>query len=225
LAGGSYPLWLPIVALPELTAENAYIFRITHRNNLLWILENGLHSRKSKLQDPNFVNIGMADLIEKRHQQKVTQPPGGTLSDYIPFYFTPRSMMAYNIYTGRNVKQRDNTEIVILVTSLRKLQEEGLLFLFTDRHASAVGAKFSSNLDHLERVDWKILQNSDFSRDNDDLEKTNRYQAEALAYREMSTEVLLNVACCDDNQKAWAEGLIAKQGVNLKVLTKRGWYF
>jgi hypothetical protein len=213
------------VALPELTAEKAYIFRITHRNNLPWILKNGLHSRKSKLQDPDFVNIGMADLIVKRHLQKVMQPPGGTLSDYIPFYFTPRSMMAYNIHTGRNVKQRDNSEIVVLVASLRKLQKEALPFLFTDRHASAVGAKFSSDLDRLDRVDWKILQNSDFSRDNDDLEKTNRYQAEALVYKEMSIEVLLGVACCDNDQQAWAKDLVAKLDLEFKVLIKRGWYF
>jgi hypothetical protein len=213
------------LALPELTAENAYIFRITHRNNLAWILENGLHARKSKLQDPDFVKIGMPDLIEKRHLQKVDQPPGGTLSDYIPFYFTPRSMMAYNIYTGRNVKQRDNSEIVILKSSLRELQEQGLPFLFTDRHASAIGAKFSNELDQLDRVDWKILQNSDFSRDNDDLDKTNRYQAEALVHGAMPIEALLCVACCDAGQKSWAENLIAESNVKLKVCSNRGWYF
>ena len=88
------------MALPELTAENAYIFRITHKDNLPWILDNGVHCRKSPKQDPNFVNIGIPDLIEKRHLHPVAAPPGGTLSDYIPFYFTPLSMMAYNIYTG-----------------------------------------------------------------------------------------------------------------------------
>jgi hypothetical protein len=28
-----------VLPLPELTAENAYIFRITHNNNLPWILD------------------------------------------------------------------------------------------------------------------------------------------------------------------------------------------
>jgi len=217
--------WVAVVArLPELTAENAYIFRITHRDNLPWILDNGLHCRKSALQDPNFVNIGIVDLIDKRRLQKVQQHPGGTLSNYVPFYFTPRSMMAYNIHTGRNVKQRDNSEIVILVSSLPEVQEAGLSFLITDRHASAIGAKFSSSLGDLDRVDWKILQDSDFSRDNDDLEKTNRYQAEALVHDNLSTS-LLGIACCDNDQKAWVDGLVAERGLELKVLTKRGWYF
>lgn len=51
--------------------------------------------------------------------------PGGTLSDYVPFYFTPCSPMLYNIKTGYNgvPKQEAMEEIVLLVASLRKLAE------------------------------------------------------------------------------------------------------
>ena len=213
------------MTLPELTAANSYIFRITHRNNLPWILDNGLHCRKSPFQDPNFTAIGNVDLIEKRHLQAVDQPPGGTISDYIPFYFTPRSMMAFNIKTGRNVKQRSNSEIIIVVSSLAKVQQSGVRFLFTDRHASVSRAHFSSKLDDLSKIDWKILQNSDFSRDNDDLDKTNRYQAEALVYKALAVDHLLGIACWDNEQKEWVEQVAKKHGQEIKVLTKRGWYF
>jgi hypothetical protein len=171
------------------------------------------------------VNIGIADLIEKRHLQVIDVSPGGTLSDYIPFYFTPLSMMAFNIHTGRNVPKRDNSEIVILVTSLPKLKEDGQKFLFADRHASVAGARFSANLADLDRIDWKILQHRDFSRDNDDLGKTGRYQAEALVHKHVPIESLHGVACCDANQKAWAEALVKEKGISLKVIAKRGWYF
>src|ERR1700685_3183047 len=43
-------------------------------------------------RDSNFVNIGMTDLIDKRIPWVVPRKPGGALSDYVPFYFTPRSM-------------------------------------------------------------------------------------------------------------------------------------
>jgi hypothetical protein len=213
------------VPLPELTAENALIFRMTHRNNLPWILDNGLHCRDSDKRDANFVNIGLIELIDKRKSWPVPVSPKGTLSDYVPFYFTPRSMMAYNIHTGRSVPQRDNDEIVILVTSLIRLRELGVPFLITDRHACATITKYSGDLDHLKRIDWKILQNSDFSRDNDDPDKTNRYQAEALVHHHMPIDALLYVGCCDDKQKSWADDLISKRKLNLQVQTKRGWYF
>ena len=95
-----------------LTPEKALIFRIVHRDNVPWILDNGLHCKNSKVSDPNFVEIGNKDLIGKRGRHLVKQPPGGTLSDYIPFYFTPFSPMLFNIKTGwGGIRQRNNDEM------------------------------------------------------------------------------------------------------------------
>ena len=90
----------------NLQPEKALIFRIVHVENLPWILEHGLHCRNSPDQDPNYVNIGSVDLIEKRSRRLVPIPPGGTLSDYVPFYFTPFSIMMLNIKTGTFPKLR-----------------------------------------------------------------------------------------------------------------------
>jgi hypothetical protein len=188
-------------------------------------LDNGLHCRNSDKQDPHFVNIGLVELIDKRKTWPVPVDPMGTLSDYVPFYFTPRSMMAYNIHTGRSVTQRDNDQLVILVSSLITLKDKGIPFVITDRHACAKLTKYSNSLDHLEKIDWKILRNSDFSRDNDDLDKSNRYMAEALVHKHMPIDKLLYVACCDEKQKVWATDLIEKRKKKLQVHTKRGWYF
>ena len=51
-------------------------------------------------------------------------PPGGTLSDYVPFYFTPFSIMMFNIKTGYGgITKRDNKDIIIFVSSIHKLRE------------------------------------------------------------------------------------------------------
>src|SRR5881392_1033159 len=97
-----------------LNCEKALIFRITHRDNLPWILANGLHCRNSNQTDSHFVTIGNPDLIDKRSRHPVKVPPGGTLSDYVPFYFTPLSPMLLNIKSGYNgIRQRSNDEIII----------------------------------------------------------------------------------------------------------------
>src|SRR6476469_2089684 len=85
-----------------LTPEKAQIFRITHIKNVPWILENGVHCRNSDCSDPEFIQIGSPDLIDKRKFKRVKIAPWGTLSDYVPFYFTPHSPMLYNIKTGWN---------------------------------------------------------------------------------------------------------------------------
>src|SRR6267378_4370006 len=119
-----------------LTPEAGWIFRITHVQNVPWILDHGLHCQNSDCLDPNFVPIGLTGLIEKRTTRRVHIGPSGTLSDYVPFYFTPWSIMMYKIKTGHeDVIQRPNAEIVILVSSVRKLNELKLPFIFTNGHA------------------------------------------------------------------------------------------
>jgi hypothetical protein len=90
----------PSGPMSALKPENGLIFRITHIANVPWILEHGLHCRNSPERDPNYVEIGNPELIQKRTQRPVPIPPGGVLSDYIPFYFTPHSPMLLNIKTG-----------------------------------------------------------------------------------------------------------------------------
>ena len=110
-----------------ISAQRALLFRITHIENIPWILKNGLHCKNSGILDPNFVTIGNPELISKRTSRDVPIAPGGTLSDYIPFYFTPLSMMVYNIHTGYGgIRRVRNADIVMMVTSFRKLVEQGI---------------------------------------------------------------------------------------------------
>src|SRR2546422_9127894 len=146
-----------------ITPERALIFRITHLSNVPWILDHGMHCRNSPKFDPEFRSIGSPDLISRRSHRVVPIPPGGTLSDYVPFYFTPYSIMLYNIKTGYGgVAQVPNAEIVILVSSLRKVVELGLAFVFTNQHAYPQAAEYFNTLDDLGRVDWPLLQARNF---------------------------------------------------------------
>lgn len=210
----------------SLTPEKALIFRIVHRNNLPWILKNGLHCRNSKAFDPNYINIGNVELIGRRNSHPVPCPPGGTLSDYVPFYFTPRSPMLYNIKTGwGDIPKRQNEEIVILVSSLNILEKRAIKFTFTDRHAYLRAARFFSNLSDLSEVDWSILQGSDFKRDPEDPGKFERYQAEALVYKALPCDGLRGIACYDDETTDALRRLVEGRGLDIRVITRRGWYF
>lgn len=210
----------------DLTSQKALIFRITHIDNVQWLLENGVHCRSSNHVDPNFREIGNPDLINKRQTRGVPIAPYGTLSDYVPFYFTPYSPMLYNIKTGhQGMRQTPMSEIVVLVSSLHRVAEIGLPFVFTDRHAYLEAAEYSSDLVELDRIDWKILQARDFKRNPDDPGKFERYQAEALIHRELPVSALLGIVCYDSKQESHVSGLVSTCSVSLKVKTRRNWYF
>lgn len=214
------------MAVVNLNPEKALIFRIVHVDNVPWLLDHGLHCRNSEVFDPHYRNIGNPDLINRRHTRVVPLPPGGTLSDYVPFYFTPFSIMMLNIKTGYGgVAQVPNEDIVIFVSSLRRLAELEIPFLFTDRHAYPVMARYFDSLDHLDQIDWPILQARDFKHDPDDPGKKERYQAEALIYRKVPRKALLGIGCHSAKVEKVLNRQLAERNRSLKVVVQPNWYF
>jgi hypothetical protein len=209
----------------DLNPDKALIFRITHRDNVPWILAHGLVCRNGEPQDPRFVTIGSRELIGKREHREVPIKPGGTLADYVPFYFTPFSPMLYNIKTGRGVPQRDNEEIVILVSSLYRIAALGHDFVFTDRHAYLRAARYFSGLNELSQLNWDSLQRRNFRRDPEDLEAFDRYQAEALVHRIVPAEALLGAVAYSNEVTTTIQDVCEQRELNLKVIRKPGWYF
>lgn len=211
--------------LPFLTRKNGLIFRVTHMDNLPWILDHGLHCASSDVRDPGFVEIGLRDLIERRARQPVQAPPGGALCDYIPFYFTPRSVMLFNIVTGHRVPLVVPERLVILVTSVGTLAANGLRFLLTDRHASLAYVRFADDASGLDRVDWRILQASDFQRGEEDPEKIDRYQAEALVHRHVPPAAIERLVCYGPEQAKRVGQELAGRGLAHTVEVQKGWFF
>ena len=209
-----------------LNRDKAWLWRIVHRDNLPWILSNGLHCGNSKKYSPSWISIGNQELIDKRADHMVPQPPGGVLNDYVPFYFTSFSVMMYNIHSDwGGVQQRLNEEIVILVSSMRHIHQQGLRFLFTDRHAYSRGANFYQDLADLDKIDWPLLQRRDFIHDPDDPAKFERYQAECLVHQYCPISGLLGIGCYTDELKLQLEQLINEHGLSLSVRANKGWYF
>jgi len=210
----------------KLNPEKALIFRIIHRSNIPWILQHGMYCRNSNVQDPNYHTIGNPELIDRRQHRAVPIHPGGTLSDYIPFYFTPYTPMMLNIKTGYGgITKVPNNDVVIFVSSLRRVAEMGHSFVFTDRHAYLINADFYNDLNNLDQIDWHILQKRDFKRDPDDLEKMERYQAEALVYEHMPVNTFIGVVCYTDEVKEQLSTTVRGNGHDLQVFKQTGWYF
>ncbi len=212
--------------MKSLNAKKVSIFRIAHVSTVPWILDHGLQCRNATIREPNYIEIGNPDLIRKRTDRALPIAPNGTLSDYVPFYFTPFSPMMLNIHTGHGgITKRRNDEIIIFKTSLHKLHADGVRFLFSDRHAFLATAQFSSNLEDLNRIDWAILQNRSFNRDPEDPGKVERYQAEALVHKYLPLDSLDGIVCNSESVEAELKREIAKRGLTLTTAQRPSWYF
>lgn len=208
-----------------LNPNKALIWRIVHKSNIPWILDNGLHCGNSQCRSPGWESIGNSELIDKRANHPVSISPYGTLNDYVPFYFTPFSPMLLNIKSGRGVVQRPNQDIVILVSSLHKVEQLHLDFVYTDMHAYYQWASFYSDLSDLDKIDWPILQSRDFARDLNDPAKFERYQAEALVNTHCPIEALLGVVCFNSQVEQQLKQHIKQRNMKLDVIVRPGWYF
>ncbi len=211
----------------DLTAAKGLLFRITHVANLPWLLRHGLHAAHGQMADPDFVAIGDPGLIDQRSRRAVPLTPGDMLSNYVPFYFTPKSPMLLNIKTGyRGITQRPNDDIAILVSSCRHMEAAGVMMLYTDRHAYTMTAEWTADSNRLAAlIDWDLLRRHDFARSDAYADKMERYQAEALAYRHVPPSALLGIGCVADPVKRDIEACVRAADLATRVVVRPGWYF
>jgi hypothetical protein len=183
---------------------------------------DGCHCRATT-NGQKYVEIGNQELIERRNGRAVPCGNGGTLSDYVPFYFTPYSPMLYNIKTGYNgVPKKPISEIIILISSLHLLKKQGVPFVFSDRHAYLKTALFSDDLADLNRIIWPTLQARNFKKD--DLDRFEKYQAEALVYKHVPLSALSGIVCYDDSIRADMQKAADAKNVALKIIAQPNWY-
>lgn len=209
-----------------LNPQKALIWRIVHRDNVPWILDNGLHCGNSATQAADWIRIGNPELTDKRATHSVPIGAGGYLNDYVPFYFTPFSPMMKNIHSGYGgIRQRPNDEIVILVSNLYRVENLGLPFVFTDGHAYYAWSNFYTDLNDLDKIDWKILQARDFRRDPDDPGKFERYQAEALIHQHCPIESLKGMVCYTEKTKKRLDGWLQERDLTMTTVARPRWYF
>ena len=94
---------------------------------------NGLVRASSPLRNVNYVPIGDSQVI---HIREVRMVNGYRLSDFLPFYFGPRSPMLYVIQHGYNgVRQEKPENIVYCVVRINDIINNNIDCIFTDGHA------------------------------------------------------------------------------------------
>lgn len=162
-----------------------FICHMTHIDNLKNIIDSKGLLCKSQ-NTISYKDIANTDVQDKRAKRIVTLGPGGTLHDYVPFYFWGLSPM---LYVNRNSQQN----IIFLVCDIDTIEKASLPYVFTDRHALLEYAKFYDNLTGLNELDFETIKAQYWSDPNDPAKKEKK-QAEFLIYHKVPWELIKGIA-------------------------------
>ena len=206
--------------------KQTLIYRITHYKNLPFILQNGIHCPNSDIQNPDFIQIGFPSLISKRDNRPVPVEPFGTLADYVPFYFTPKSPMLYVITMGNHpeVIKTPPEEIIYIVSSIERLEELKIKYVFTDRHAKLAYAQFYTKYSDLKKLNWDIIKDDKWGTQYGP-EKKEIKQAECLIYKYLPLSAIIGIGCKTEGLYNIVKTMIqtSKQKIIIKI--KPEWYY
>lgn len=203
----------------ELAApNNIKLYRMVHSDNIRYILLNGICSSEHHLADPNYINIGHSQLIQDRHIHNVPIPNGGRLGEYIPFYFAGHSPMLFMIMNGfQGVRQRPQEDIVFIVSSVNKVKELELPFLFTDRNAKISVANFFEDEQEFDKLKWDVITSQDWKNSESDIARRDFKQAEFLVRHFMPLSGIECLVVKTEEKKEILERIIAELPVSVPV--------
>ncbi len=207
--------------------DRIYLYRITHKDNLDFILESGKLTCPSHINyDPNYVGIGDSTLIGSRSCKQINIEPNGNFTDYVVFYFGSRSPMLYEIQKGFNgVTKRNPQEIIYLVTTFAKISKNESQYVFSDGHGYHSMSQFFNDEDSLEKVDWDAVNLVHWNDTEDDPDRKRRKQAEFLVFNELPLVALVTVGVYDETVKNEILVKFAEHDLTCNVIVQPKWYY
>jgi hypothetical protein len=200
------------------------IYHISHVRNLERILaEGGLHCDRTA-QKLKSVNIGHMHIKERRLRRVVPVGPKGTVGEYVPFYFAPRSPMLYAINRGAVEGYAEGQSPVIYICSTAEaVKEAGLRWVFTEGHADMDFTDFFDDLKDLNKIDWNLMTARYWHDTDDDPDRKRRRQAEFLVHEFFPWELVSYIGVYD-GPAAEAVGKVLKRD-DPKIGIELGWYY
>ena len=205
------------------------ILRIVHLDNLgVCLARGGLHAPNNTPEDGlEYRSIHNVEVQTQRQQTPIPCGPGGTIHDYVPFYFGPLSPMMLNLKTGRVAGYEDGQEsLVYLVSTAEAVRDSGTGFVFCDGHGIARFTAWFDHLDDLDEIDWDVVGARYWADTVEDMDRQRRKQAEFLVHWFCDWSLIGEIVAFDKDHRTEVERLIAESGSDgPPVRVCREWYY
>ncbi|MBI5244019.1 MAG: DUF4433 domain-containing protein [Elusimicrobia bacterium] len=205
------------------------IYHITHISNLPGILKaDGLWCDNSR-REQGFPIVGIAhqNIKDRRAKRVVPLAAGGTLADYAPFYFAPRSPMLYAIHTGAvEGYQGGQAAVLHLVSTTEAASSTDRPWCFTDGHAEMGMTEFSDDLSRLgELVNFEIMQSQYWADTPDQPDRKRRRQAEFLVHECFPWKFIHEIGVHDPETAAKVAKILSAEKHKPRITGHPEWYY
>jgi hypothetical protein len=158
--------------------------------------------------------------------RRVPLAPNGTLGDYVPFYFAPRSPMLYAINSGF-VEGYDEGQapVIYLISSVEAVNATGRRWLFTEGHAEIAYTDYFNDLRHLNKIDWRVMKSKFWNDTDEDPDRKRKRQAEFLVHEFFPWEAVQHVAVYTEMMKRQVKDILGDGKHARTVRIERSWYY
>ena len=207
-----------------------WLYRFIHRDNLdLLLLRGGLHAPNSTPDDGLVYRTIHDEAVQAgRHVTAIPCGPGGTVHDYVPFYFGPRSPMLLQLNTGQVEGYDEGQEpLIYLATTVEAVQASGARFVFSDGHGLAAFTSWFDDPADFGEVDWEMVKQRYWADTLEDDDRQRRKQAEFLVHQFLDWSLIKRIAVINDTAQQLVEAVLAahphRHQPPVKVLPN--WYY
>lgn len=203
-----------------------WLYHITSWRNLAGIIGSGglWCSSEGSRHGLNPISAAHPRLVERRAAYRVSCPPSGTLADYEPFAFAPRSPMLCAIAHGK-VAGVSQEEMVHLGVRLERVLESDVQWVFTDGHAAMQLSRFWNAEDELSRIDWPLMKEEQWANTESDSDRSRRRQAEFLIHRFVPWDLVDGIGVFDERIKIKVEQMMEDASQRSRVRARKEWYY
>lgn len=199
-----------------------YAFRITHIDNMPYILKHGFVLPSSPLRSDSYINIGDSLVIEARKNKLVNN---SSIYECIPFYFGPRTPMLYVIQNGHNGVTRVEPEnIIYCVVRLNDIIISNIDCIFSDGHIlNFLSSLYDKNqLSNINNIINATDVYAKYWKSDDDPDLKRRKEAELLAKSDIPSDMIAGFVVYNDN----AKNILIDMGVpSNKIFINPNYYF
>ena len=232
-----------------------FLFRMTYYRNLQRYLSDGaVYAKNSPHVQPGY-RISFDEIVARRGTAAFGTPCGSTVNDFVPFYFSPITKMAYTIHaenvdlkapTDENLGRASMDDVAYLVVHPNRLFASGRRCWFTDIACnSGIPPTYEDDPDKLgDLVSWPLFDDAPYTaqipeigyggvcrwqHDRDEppahQQRSKKRMAEFLVKDHLRMDEVSCIVLKTDQHEGEVRSWVAAAGVTIPVLVKPACYF